>query len=424
MEKIALLFPGQGSQYVGMGKSFYDQYSIAKQTYEEASDVAGVDLAKLCFEGSLSELNQNENMQPALLATNVAAFRVYMEEVGIRPQFCAGHSMGEYSALVCSGAMTFSDAVQITKLRGAMMQIHIDRGTGSMTIMDGIDASIVEQLCEQYSGEQGVAVVSCYNSPTQAAVSGHQYVLEEIEAAVLDADGQVTPLMSSAPIHSSLMAEDAERLGQELAKYSYNMFKWPVLSNVTGQPYGDVERIPGLLTDQMVKPVQWTRILQYLERFGVTLAIEMGPKNVLNKLTKTNCPDINSLCFGEKAERQKLISMFQSDGKKKKGVPTVITKCLAIAVATPNQNWDEAEYQQGVVQRYKRIQAIQEQVENAGDKPSKEQMIEALELLKGIFETKKLPVKERNQWMNHIIDDTGHHYELAEYLVHEAVGVK
>ena len=142
--------------------------------------------------------------------------------------------------------------------------------------------------------------------------------MEEIEAAVLDADGQVTPLMSSAPIHSALMAEDAQQLGQELEKYAYNIFKWPVLSNVTGQPYGDVDRIPKLLTEQMVKPVQWTRILQYLERFGVTLAIEMGPKNVLNKLTKTNCPDMQSLCFGEKAERQKLISMFQTEAKHKK----------------------------------------------------------------------------------------------------------
>ncbi|CAM4252762.1 MULTISPECIES: ACP S-malonyltransferase [Bacillus cereus group] len=421
MERIALLFPGQGSQFVGMGKGLYDQYPIARLTFEEACDITGINIAKLCFEGSLWELNQGENLLPALLTTCVAAFRVYMEEIGIRPQICAGHSLGEYSALACSGAMTFADAVRITKFRGKLMQDYNDKNIGSMTILDSVDARIVERLCKRYSGDNGLAAISCYNSPTQVAISGHQANVEEVEVCVLDEGGQITPLMSSAPIHSQLMLEEAKKLRYELSDYTFNMFKWPVISNVTGRPFGNPDNISRLLTMQMTKPVQWIETLRYLQRAGVTHAIEIGPKNVLNKLTEVNLPNITSLCFGEKADRELMINLSELGSQQKKGMQTVITKCLAIAAATPNLNWDEVQYQEGVIQRYKRIQKIQEEVEQTEGKPTKKQMVETLGLLQGIFEVKKLPHEERRKWLYNIIDDTGNYYELVEFFMDDEI---
>ncbi|MEC1679080.1 ACP S-malonyltransferase [Bacillus mojavensis] len=422
MEKIALLFPGQGSQFIGMGRSLYEEYPIAKLTFEEAGDIAQVNIAKLCFEGSLWDLNRGENLLPALLTTCVATFRVYMKEVGIRPHFCAGHSLGEYSALACSGVISFEDAIRITQFRGKLMQDNADKDLGSMTILDGIDTRIVGELCKQHSEDnRQVAAISCYNSPTQVAISGNKDVIEKVEMGVLDEEGHVTPLMSSAPIHSPLMLEEAEKLCYELSKYRFNMFKWPVISNVTGVPYGKPENTVDLLTLQMVKPVQWTKTLHYLNRLGMTHAIEMGPKNVLNKLTEINLPNVTSLCFGEKADRQSLINLSIAANPDRRQEQTIITKCLAIAVATPNFNWNEIEYQEGVVKPYKRIQSLQEEIEKTGKHPTKVQMIEALELLQGIFQTKKLPYHERRQWLQNIIDETGKHYELTDFLINQNI---
>ncbi|KAJ3198300.1 hypothetical protein HK101_006434 [Irineochytrium annulatum] len=416
MEKIAFLFPGQGSQYVGMMKNFYDQYEIARQTYEEANHILGFDLAKMSFEGSLFDLNKPSNMQPALLTASVVAYRVYMEEIGINPQFCAGHSLGEYAALTCSGAMTFGDAVRITKRRGELTELIADEADGAMTIIDGADEEMIRRACEQVSTDTAWSAISCYNASSQYAISGHQDSIEQVESILLDQDAQTTPLMMSAPFHSRLMEPAGEQLGVGLAGYRFHPFKWPVVSNVTATPYTEAGRITGLLQRQLSQPVKWAQTMQYLKKHGVTLTIELGPKNVLSGLVELDKLGMKSFAYGQKEDRKALKELLDQ-AVVSRPRPTVVTKCMAAAVATPNRNWDQEQYQKGVVEPYKQIQQLQEELEAADQAPTTEQMKLSLEWLGTIFETKQVEQEERDDWFHQILDETGQYYLWSDHKV-------
>lgn len=417
MEKIAFLFPGQGSHYVGMAKNIYEQFTIAKQTFEEANDILGVDLSKLCFDGPLGELTKAENAHPAILTSSVASFRVYMQELGIVPQFCAGHSLGEYSALTCAGAIKFSDAIKIVKYRGILTDEVVRDGVGAMTIIDRVDKSMVEDACRKISEEGSYVAVSCYNSPEQTAICGYQEAVMKVEEILLEQDCQVTPLIASAPFHSPLMQPLADKLKVELDKYFYGYFKYPVITNVSAKPLTDTDKIIENLMNHLVKPVQWEATMDYLKRKGVTLAIEMGTKNVLTNLVKANVGGIESLCFGVKDDRKNVEEILGAYPELKKHIPTVVTRCLAISVATPNQNFNSEEYNEKVIKSYKRIEEIQNDLEKSGTKPTVEQMTEALDLLKVILSTKKVDIDEQIRWFHQIIDETGMYYVLKDYVL-------
>ncbi|PWK05377.1 ACP S-malonyltransferase [Tumebacillus permanentifrigoris] len=410
MEKIAFLFTGQGAQYVGMAKSFYDEHAIAKQTFEEANDVLGFDLARLCFEGGLGELTRTENTQPALLTASVAAFRVYMQEIGIAPQFCAGHSMGEYAALTCAGAIRYSDALKIVRQRGLYTKEIADSEIGGMTIIDGLPVEVVEEEARKMAAEGKYVVVNCYNSPTQTAIAGDAEAVEELESRLLDLDGQVTPLLMSAPFHTKLMSPVAEKLKELLQTIEFNHFRYPVIANIDGQPYGDPANIVEKLTQQTVRPVRWQETMQFLQRFGVTHAIEMGPKNVLCNLVTANTPSIEALCFAAREDRKALHEIFSPTHPLKKHIPTVVTRCLAIAVATPNKNNDKDAYREGVIEPYRKIQQLQDELDQEQAQPTEAQMREALQMLASVFATKGVPVAEQRDWFYQILDETGTYY--------------
>lgn len=425
MEKIAFLFPGQGSHYVGMSKGLHDQHKIVKQTFEEASDVLGVDLAKLCFDGSLAELSKPENAHPAILASSVASFRVYMQEIGIVPQFLAGHSLGEYSAFTCAGAIRFADALKLVQYRGKLTDEIAGSGIGTMTIIDGVDRKLVEEECKKMALEGKNVAVSCYNTPNQTAVSGETHAVLEVEDRLTDQGAQATPLIASAPFHSKLMQNMADRLAEMLSNFQYGFFKYPVITNINAQPMAHPEKITDNLILHLTKPVQWERTMHYLKQKGVTLAVEMGAKNVLTNMVHANVDGIEGLCYGAKDDRQKIGQILSAYPGLKKHIPTIVTRCLAVAVATPNKNWDNEEYQDKVVKSYKRIQEIQDLLEETGEKPTLAQMRESLDLLKIILETKKVCMDEQTRWFHQIIDETGMYYELREYLTPlHAVGVK
>lgn len=417
MEKTAFLFPGQGSQYIGMGKSFYDNYSIARQTFEEADDVLGFRLSDLIFEGSLVQLNRAENLQPALVTVSTAIYRCLMEENNIKPFFCAGHSLGEYSALTCAGAIRFPDAIRLTRQRGILTQNIIESDIGIMTILDQIDANKVKELCKKYEHSEQKVSISCYNTPNQVAISGCHDAVEYIEEEVLNLDGQITPLISSAPIHSSFMGEMSESFRAEVEKYKYYLLKCPVVANVTGTPYPHSGKIPDILTEQLVKPVKWEQTVRYLYQFGVTTAIEIGPKNTLRKMTEEIIPQMKGYCYGEKSDREELKQLFSGQTNAGRGISSIVTKCMAVAVSTPNKNEDQTEYQNSVVENYRRLEKIQADIEESGKSPAKEQLVESLELLKVILETKKVDTEEQREWFYHIIEDSGMIYELKDYII-------
>ena len=368
----------------------------------------------MCFEGNLIELNRAENLQPILLTVCTAMFRCYMEDIKVRPFFCAGHSLGEYAALTCSGAINFPDAVRITRERGILTQKIIEKDFGLMTILDQIDREKVTEIIKPYEEKDQGAYIACYNSPSQIAISGYHKAVEAVEEAVLQADGQVTPLLSSAPLHSPLMEELTGELKDKLGEYAYHMLKWPVISNAKGTPYYDMQEIPNILSSQLVKPVQWEKSIQFLQKFGVTMTIEIGPKNTLSKFVKEIAPDIKQYCYGEKRDQEKIKEIF-ADPLYTRTDPTVITKCLAAAAATPNENEDNIEYEKGVITNYRKLQQLQDSLEENKEKPSKEQMLTALDWLKVIFKTKKLPADEQLDWYHNIMDDTNTMYLLSEF---------
>lgn len=415
MEKIAFLFPGQGSHYVGMSNGLHKQYSIVRETFEEANEMLGYDLAKLCFEGTLAELSKSKNAHPAILVSSVASFRVYMEEFGIVPQFLAGHSLGEYSALTCAGAIPFADAVRLVHERGMLTDDFAERGVGAMTIIDGLDRDVVELECKKILLKGQRVTISCYNTPTQTAISGDADAVMELEGVLLELGAKITPLISSAPFHSMLMDTVSRKLMEIMEPIQFGFFKYPVITNINAQPMAQPEKVAENLLQHLTKPVQWERTMNCLKNKGVTLAVEMGPKNMLTKMVRENVSGIESLCFGSREDQSKLDQILSQYPGLKKHIPTVITKCLAVAVSTPNQNWDHEDYQQNVIQPYRQIQELQDQLEETGEKPSLEQMKKALDLLKLILETKKVAANEQVRWFNQIIDETGTYYKLKEY---------
>lgn len=414
MEKVAFLFTGQGAQFVGMAKNFYDEHIIARQTFEEANDVLGFDLAQLCFEGTLSTLTKTENAQVAILTASVVAYRVYMEHIGFAPQFCAGHSLGEYSALTCVGALKFSDALRIVRKRGELVQEVVDKDIGGMTIIDGITQEVVEEECGKALSNERFVWINCYNSPMQFAISGNKETVETVESALLDRGANVTPLFGSAPYHSPLIAYAVPELRAAFDSCRLYSFKWPIIANVTGRPYKDSGMVPDVMARHMTQPVKWIDTMQCLKRFGVTVAIEMGPKNVLTNLVKANTPEIEAYCYGQKEDRRNLVELLGSSDTPRKDSATVVTRCLAAAAATPNKNFNNDEYVAGVVENYRKIQSIQDELDATKSRPSKDQMNKALDILMEIFRTKQVDAAEQEDWIHQIIDETGNFYELSE----------
>ncbi|MDP4146686.1 MAG: ACP S-malonyltransferase [Bacillota bacterium] len=407
MNKLALLFPGQGAQYVQMGKKLYEEFGAAKEVFEEANEALGFDLKRLCFEGDLEELTKTENAQPAILTASVAAFKVYMDQVGVLPVCAAGHSLGEYTALTCSGAIQFGDAVKLVKQRGRFMQEAAASGLGLMAAVGDLDIKLIEEECRKASSIDNIVVVSNYNSPSQTVISGHKEAVEKVGQRFVEMGGIVTYLNVSAPFHSPIMQVAADRLKEELVKYKYNNFKFPVISNFTALPYESTEKIVENLTKQLVAPVQWVSSMQHLAKIGVDTVVELGPKNILRNLMKKNISSIKGYAYDNSDDVEALLKESKKLAEDRANGPTVVTRCMAIAVCTRNRNWNNDEYKKGVIEPYKKIEQMQEQIEESSSRPTLEQMEAALKMLKSVFDTKHTPIEEQIERFNQIFDETG-----------------
>lgn len=399
---LAFLFPGQGSQYVGMGQSLVENFTIARETFEEANRVLGFDLMKLCLEGSLEELTKTENAQPAILTTSVAAFRVMENEFQITPEYLAGHSLGEYSALVCAGVISFADALQLVRKRGQFMQEAVPAGVGSMMAVMKLTHSEVAEICREVSTQEEQVVPANYNSKNQIVISGHENAVLTAGNKVIKAGGMVKELNVSAPFHSPLMMPAAEKMKAELEKVQFGKMRWPVIPNVTAMPNRSVDQLVDLLTEQITAPVRWYKTMEYLHNQGVKKAVEIGPKNVLQNLMKRSFPEVKTIGF-EKHDQIENLQEFLP----KPDLMKVITKCLAVSVSTRNRNEDAEAYQKGVVESYRQIAAMKEELSESETIPTKEQVHVALDLLKTILETKQVPVEEREERFVEIFEDTG-----------------
>jgi len=290
---IAFVFPGQGSQTIGMGLEFYNEFPIARQTFEEASDTLKFDLAKLCFEGDLEELSLTANAQPALLTTSIAALRVLEQETDLSPSFVAGHSLGEYSAIVSSGALNFKDAVHTVRKRGEFMQSAVPVGIGSMAAVMGLSKEQIMKICEENSNDENVVSPANFNSPQQIVISGHKAAVEKV-SLLLKEEGakRVVPLTVSAPFHCSLMNKAAEELKEVLDSINKSEINVPVVSNVDAESNSDHNAITDLLFRQVVMPVRWSESVEYMKNQNINRFIEIGPGNVLTGLIRRTVNDV------------------------------------------------------------------------------------------------------------------------------------
>ncbi|VAW36844.1 Malonyl CoA-acyl carrier protein transacylase [hydrothermal vent metagenome] len=286
MKNIAYIFPGQGSQKVGMGKDLFDNYEEAREVYKEANEVLGFDLARLCFEGPKEELDKTENTQPAILATSVAALRVLDKERKIEPSFVAGHSLGEYTALICAGVLKFADALRLVRLRGRFMQEAVGEGEGAMAAVLGFDSEKIWDLCKDACTADEVVVPANINSPVQVVISGHKGAVERAGVAAREAGAKrVITLPVSVPSHSPLMKSAAEKLAEELKKIELDDFKVALVSNVEAAPVNVKGSVPDLLVRQLTSPVRWVEIVRGLKEDGnIQVTVEIGPGKVLTNL--------------------------------------------------------------------------------------------------------------------------------------------
>ena len=283
--KYAVLFPGQGSQAVGMLSSLAARFPVVEQTLTEAGSVLGWDLTRLIKEGPVEELNRTERTQPALLAAGVAVWRAWQQHSPPAPAALAGHSLGEYSALVAAGSLDFSDALKLVELRGRLMQQAVPAGSGGMSAVIGMEDAAIEKLCADY--QSGVLEPVNYNAPGQVVVAGDSAALEWLDTQAKTAGARmVMRLPVSVPSHCSLMRGAAEKLSEQLAKTRFNRPAIQVLHNLDAQPRSDADGIRGALKDQLYRPVRWTQTVQSLAGQGVTLFLECGPGRVLSGLNK------------------------------------------------------------------------------------------------------------------------------------------
>ncbi|HIE4236681.1 TPA: ACP S-malonyltransferase [Serratia marcescens] len=286
MTQFAFVFPGQGSQTVGMLAELAAQFPIVEETFGEASSALGYDLWQLVQQGPAEELNKTWQTQPALLAASVAIFRVWQQQGGKAPALMAGHSLGEYSALVCAGVLDFKAAIRLVELRGKLMQEAVPEGTGAMYAIIGLDNDAIAKACEESAQGQVVSPVN-FNSPGQVVIAGNKEAVERAGAACKAAGAKrALPLPVSVPSHCALMKPAADKLAVALQDITFNAPQVPVVNNVDVRTENDPEAIRNALVRQLYSPVRWTESVEFIAAQGVTSLLEVGPGKVLTGLTK------------------------------------------------------------------------------------------------------------------------------------------
>ncbi|WP_433689775.1 ACP S-malonyltransferase [Kosakonia cowanii] len=301
MTQFAFVFPGQGSQNVGMLADMAATWPVIEETFQEASAVLGYDLWALVQQGPAEELNKTWQTQPALLTASVALWRVWQQQGGKAPALMAGHSLGEYSALVCAGVIAFADAVRLVELRGKFMQDAVPAGTGAMSAIIGLDDAAIAQACEAAAEGQVVSPVN-YNSPGQVVIAGHKEAVERAGAACKAAGAKrALPLPVSVPSHCALMKPAAEKLAAELSNITFNAPQIPVINNVDVACETTPEAIRDALVRQLYSPVQWTKSVEFMASQGIEHLYEVGPGKVLTGLTKRIVDTLTASALNEPA---------------------------------------------------------------------------------------------------------------------------
>jgi [acyl-carrier-protein] S-malonyltransferase len=293
----AFVFPGQGSQKVGMLAAAHERFAGVRETYVEASDALGYDVWDLIQNGEQDALNLTETTQPVLLCSSVALWRAWQEQGGAQPEVMAGHSLGEFTALVCAGSLGFADAVKLVRSRGQFMQTAVPVGEGAMAAIIGLDDEAINNICE---ASEGIVAAVNFNSPGQVVIAGHTAAVESAITELKEAGAKrALPLPVSAPFHTELMKPAGEQLAAAMADITIVPPQVSVIHNVHAQAESDPEKIRALLVQQIYSPVQWTRCVQAIVAAGVTNVVECGPGKVLSGLNRRIDKSLSSFSLEE-----------------------------------------------------------------------------------------------------------------------------
>lgn len=300
MKKFAMVFPGQGSQTVGMLAELSAEYPVVQQTFAQASDVLGYDLWALVQQGPAEELNKTWQTQPALLTASVAIYRVWQQQYpDLQPAVMAGHSLGEYSALVCAGVLDFAQAVKLVELRGQLMQQAVPEGAGAMYAIIGLDNESIIKACAESEQGEVVSAVN-FNSPGQVVIAGAKAAVERAAAACKAAGAKrALPLPVSVPSHCALMKPAADKLAESLTQLNFNQPTVAVINNVDVQAENDPAKVADALIRQLYSPVRWTEIVEKMATEGVEVLVEIGPNKVLTGLASRINKELSAVAVND-----------------------------------------------------------------------------------------------------------------------------
>ncbi len=311
MDKIGIVFPGQGSQYVGMGRDLYEGFHGVREVFDQAGDALNIDIARLCFEGPQDALDLTPNTQAAVLTVDIALYRVFESVAGIEPSVLAGHSLGEYAALCAAGAVDFSDAVRLVYARGQYQQEAVLPGEGCMAAIIGLHRRSVEEICQTADKDYGVVEMANINSPGQLVISG---TIAAVEQAMAKAKGKgarmVVKLPISVPCHCSLLDEAAERLEKYLDRVAIKDCSIKVIPNFDPETLHSRDTTKKLLAQQLNSPVRWQETIERMSEMGVQTIVEIGPKKTLSGLMKRIDRDIKALNIEDKASLEATAGFF------------------------------------------------------------------------------------------------------------------
>ena len=309
-KNLAFVFPGQGSQKIGMLADLAAEYPIVNKTFSEASKVLGYDLWELVQNGAQEEINLTERTQPLLLTASVAVWRVWQEKNGVSPAFMAGHSLGEWSALVCAEVVSLSDAVKLVHQRGKFMQEAVPAGQGAMAAIIGLDDTLIIEACKKAEEGEIVSAVN-FNSPGQVVIAGTAAAVERASVLCKEAGAKrALPLPVSAPFHTELMRPAADRLAEQIFATNFNAPQVPIVHNVTARTESNPEKIKALMIEQIYSPVRWVECINAMSQNGTTIVIECGPGKVLSGLSKRINSDLTSLAIEKPEEITTVLASF------------------------------------------------------------------------------------------------------------------
>jgi [acyl-carrier-protein] S-malonyltransferase len=311
MRKIAVVFPGQGTQYVGMGKTLASEYEIAARVFEEADDALGFGISKLIFEGDMNGLTDASNAQPAVIAASRALYSVCIQEFGIQPDLVAGHSLGEISALIAGGGLPFGDGIRLARKRGSIMHKAFLEKRGKAALVMGVDEAAIARIVDEISESVGYVTISGYNSPIQTLISGEARAVHELGNRIRHISGDfipfgMLPMKVDAPYHSALMSSSVAEVQAAFSFCRIAPLHRTVLSSVSALPYKTHEEIGKMLSVQLVKPVKWKQVMSYITENGISIVLDIGPQYVLKTLTEENTRHVISLSFDVHSDRERL----------------------------------------------------------------------------------------------------------------------